>query len=113
MKSSLIILSLCIIFPTRNIFAQLLNKNPGFESGTFQDEWKLSMQNTNDAIIEIVTVPVRSGKYALHLQHQYVTGSTHNRCEIWPKIQLGQWTDKTGCVCRRLAILSRLHYDTE
>lgn len=85
-----------IILQTVN--AQILNKNPGFESGTFLDEWKLPVQNTDDAIIEIVTKPVRSGKYALHLQHQYVSGSTHNRCEIWPKIQLGKWTTKTGYV---------------
>ena len=78
------------------LYAQILNENPGFESGSYTDEWRPAVQNTNDALIEIVTNPVRSGKYALHLQHQFVDGSTHNRCEIVPLYQLGTWTTKNG-----------------
>lgn len=34
--------------------AQILNENLGFEDGTFENEWRLSLQNTHDGFAEIV-----------------------------------------------------------
>ena len=31
--------------------AQVLNPNPGFEDGTWRDEWRRHPQNSSDAII--------------------------------------------------------------
>lgn len=69
--------------------ADLLNDNPGFEDGTFSNEWEPSAQNTDDCVIEVVTDVVRSGSHALHIQNQYVTGSNWNRCELKSRAYFG------------------------
>jgi hypothetical protein len=75
----------------------ILNVNPGFEDGTFINEYKISTQNNNDAVIEVLTTPpIRSGTYSTHFFHQYTTGSTHNRCEVIPDTDFGGYT--TGAV---------------
>jgi len=91
----LLILSIVLI-NFFNSFGQVLNNNPGFEDGTWKNNYRPSAQNTDDAVVEVVTNPKRSGNYSFHIQHQYITGSTHNRCEVRPLVDFG--ADQIGYI---------------
>jgi hypothetical protein len=60
----------------------ILNNNPGFEDGTFINEWKIAFQNVDDSVLEVRSDDPYNGTYYLYNAHRYVTGSTHNRSEL-------------------------------
>jgi hypothetical protein len=78
----------------------ILNNNPGFEDGTFLNEWTPSGNNSSDALLEIVSSPspVRDGTYSLHLQHSLVGGNDFsNRVQVVPTdlgIRYVQWNQE-------------------
>jgi hypothetical protein len=73
----------------------ILNVNPSFESGFTTAEWKISTQNTNDAIVDVVQGGVsgrpaaRAGSYMLRTENTDVAGSNWNRCEVVPNTMFG------------------------
>ena len=63
----------------------IFNDNPSFEDGTFLNQWQLSGNNSDDAVIELVTSPTLSGTYALKMQHQLPGIAGYNRAQIITK----------------------------
>ena len=86
------------VFTSCDSSSQILNSNPGFENGQWHKEWRLHPQNSSDAKIEIVTNPVRNGKYSLHLSHQNKDDGITNRCEIGCETYISKDTPKGGYI---------------
>ena len=71
-----------VIFIITDLNAQLINRNFGFENGSWQNEWRDSNKrpvSDSNRGIELVEDPTRVGKYSLRFYHQ-----DYKRCEIVP-----------------------------